>query len=260
MKSTGTRRSVISAIVLALVSVLAIAGAADAKKKHHKSSKPKPVTLVSKQAASIPAGTKATFDSVSGNELTPEIDGKAQSTIKVAKKDNFPIKSAQVAAIVKPSSPAAYTIGVSLALTSPSGATQFLNTPFFSPPDTTPGSNDPGSPVGVGYGTGTNCNGSAMKFTDNSKRDPASENPNPAFDDPGFADFTSFPPYTSPVSQDLNSKFSGLNSKGTWTLTAFNPTRFGPLDPTHSNATDTSSLVCWSLTLKPQKLPKGQSA
>jgi hypothetical protein len=164
----------------------------------------------------------------------------------------------EVSAIVAPTSPTAHTIGMELLLTGPSGATEFLNTPFFNPPDLPGGGNDPGSPAGVGLGAGTNCAGTPMKFTNNSKLDPASENPNPAFDDPGFAEFTSFPPYTSPVSDNLNGVFKGSNSKGTWRLTAFNPFRFGE-DPAVA-AGDTSNLVCWSLHLTPQKLPKGQSA
>jgi hypothetical protein len=250
--STGKKRAVISMLVLALVSVLAVAGAADAKKKHKK--KVKPVTIISKKAAPIPAGTAATFDPVTLNQVTPFVEGKAQTTITVPKKKNFPIKSVEVAAIVAPASPSAIAIGVNLLLTGPSGAREFLNTPFrqesggFTP-------NDPGSPAGVGYGTGTNCSGSPMRFTNNSQRDPASENPNAAFDDPGFAEFTSFPPYTTPVFDNLNAVYKGLNSKGTWKLTALNPPTFGTPAPD-----TTSTLVCWSLTIKPQKLPKGQSA
>jgi hypothetical protein len=249
MTTSKKKRGVISLIVLALVSVLAVAGAADAKKKHHKPKKPKPVTKVSTQTAAIPAAAAPTFDGA-GNELTPFRQGKAQTSITIPKKKNFPIKSVEVAAIVAPGSPSAHTIGVNLQLTGPSGASTFLNTPFFTPPGSF-ATNDPGSPAGVGYGSGTNCNGSPMRFTDNSPRNPASENPNAAFDDPGFAEFTSFPPYTSPVGTNLNSIFKGLNSKGTWRLTAFNPS---------TTATDTNTLVCWSLTLKPQKLAKGESA
>ncbi len=257
--SSATRRGVISVIVLALVSILAIAGAADAK-KHHKPKKAKPVTKISKHSVLIPAGTPATVDTAPPfNQTTPEIDGKAQATITIPKKKNFPIKSVEVAAIVAPTSPTANTIGVELSVIGPSGAEASLPTPFYSPPDTTPGSNDPGSPAGVGYGTGTNCAGNAMKWTNNSHRSPASENPNAAFDDPGLADFTSFPPYTSPVGANLNSVFKGLNSKGKWKLTAFNPPRFFGTEASR-NPVDTSNIVCWSLTLKPQKLPKGQSA
>jgi hypothetical protein len=247
------KRAAISLIVIALVSVLAVAGAADAKKKHKKP--PKPVTVTSTQKAAIPPGTNGTFDG-SGNELTPFVDGKAQTAITVPKKKNFPIKSVEVAAIVAPATPSATTIGVALRLTGPSGATEDLTTPFRNPPGGFGTPNDPGSPVGVGYGTGTNCSGSPMRFTNNSQRIfVASENPNPAFDDPGAAEFTSFPPYTTPVFDNLNAVYKGLNSAGTWKLTALNPPSFA------TPPADTSStLVCWSLTIKPQKLQKGQSA
>jgi hypothetical protein len=244
--STGKNRAGIRVLSIALVSVLAVAGTAEAKKKQKK--KVQPLTIISKQAVPIPAGIAATDSGPPDfNQLTPQIDGKNGSGITVPKKKNFPIKSVEVAAIVTPSSPAATTIGTSLVLTGPSGATVFLNTPFRTPA----GGNDPGSPAGVGYGTGTNCAGSPMRFTNNSQLQPASENPNPAFDDPGFAEYTSFPPYTSPVSDNLNATYKGLNSKGNWKLIAFNPSTL---------AQDTETLVCWSLTLKPQRLPKGQSA
>jgi hypothetical protein len=247
--SSGKKRALISMLALALVSVLAIAGAADAKKKHSK--RVRPVSLISKQAAPIPVGTAATFDPVSGNQLTPFIDGKASTAIRVPRKSNFPIKSVEVGVIVTPGSSTATTIGTNLLLVGPTGASQFLNTPFRTPSDTAFGGNDPGSPTGVGYGTGTNCAKGAMKFTNNSQRQPASENPNAAFDDPGFAEFTSFPPYTSSVSDNLNATYKGLYSKGTWKLFAFNPS---------TDAADTETLTCWSLSLKPQRLPKGQSA
>jgi hypothetical protein len=248
-----TKRAAISLIVLALVSALAVAGTSEAKKKH-KSKAPKPVTVTSTQSAPIPPGTAGTFDG-SGNELTPFVDGKAQTAITVPKKKNFPIKSVEVAAIVAPASPSAVTIGVDLLLTGPTGAREFLNTPFRASPGGIGTPNDPGSPPGVGYGTGTNCSGSAMRFTNNSQRDPAAENPNAAFDDPGFAEFTSFPPYTTPVFDNLNAVYKGLKSAGTWKLTALNPPEFGP-----TPRDTTSTLVCWSLTIKPQKLAKGQSA
>jgi hypothetical protein len=247
------RRAAISLIVIALVSILAVAGTADAKKKH-KNKPAKPVTVTSTKTALIPPGTQGTFDG-SGNELTPFTDGKAQTAVTVPKKKNFPIKSVEVAAIVAPASPSALTIGVNLLLTGPSGAREFLNTPFRQEPGGLGTPNDPGSPVGVGYGTGTKCSGSPMRFTNNSQRDPASENPNAAFDDPGFAEFTSFPPYTASVFDNLNAVYKGLNSAGTWKLTALNPPTFGVPAPD-----TTSTLVCWSLTVKPQKLPKGQSA
>ena len=254
------RRVAISLIVLTLVSVLAVAGTAAATKKHKKP--PKPVTITSTQTASIPRGTAGTFDG-SGTQLTPDASGKAQTTINVPKKKNFPIKSVEVAAIVAPASPSALTIGVEVMCasfpsfyqqTGPSGTSTFLNTPSRDlPGDRAP--NDPGSPTGVGYGTGTNCSGSPMRFTSNSGRDPASENPNPAFDDPAFAEFTSFPPFTAPVFTNLNGLYKGLNSAGTWKLTALNPPLPGATPP------DTSSrLVCWSLSIKPQKLPRGESA
>jgi hypothetical protein len=249
--STGKKRAVISVLVLALVSVLAVAGAADAKKKHKK--KVKPVTIISKQAAPIPAGIAATDSGPPDfNPVTPQIDGKNGTGITVPKKKNFPIKSVEVGVIVAPSSPSANTIGTELVLTGPSGATEFLNTPFRDPGNVAFGGNDPGSPAGVGYGTGTNCAGSPMRFTNNSQRTiPASENPNATFDDPGFAEYTSFPPYTASVFDNLNATFKGLSSKGNWKLIALNP---------NTAPGDTSTLVCWSLTLKPQKLPKGQSA
>jgi hypothetical protein len=246
--STAKKRVVISVLALALVSVLAIAGAADAKKKHSK--RVKPVSLISRQAAPIPVATAATFDPVTFNQLTPYIQGKASTAIRVPRKSNFPIKSVEVGVIVTPGSSTATTIGTGRLLVGPTGASQFLNTPFRSPPGGF-GSNDPGSPAGVGYGTGTNCAKGAMRFTDNSQRQPASENPNAAFDDPGFAEFTSFPPYTSSVSDNLNASFKGLYSKGTWKLFAFNPSTV---------AGDTETLTCWSLSLSPQRLPKGQSA
>jgi hypothetical protein len=245
-------RVAISLIVAVMVSILAVAGTADAKK--HKNKPPKPVTITSTQTAPIPPGTFPTFDG-SGNQVTPQVDGKAQTSITVPKKKKFPIKSVAVAAIVAPASSSSITIGTILRLTGPTGTTVTLNTPFRNPPGFP--ANDPGSPAGVGYGTGTSCSGSPMRFTNNSQRDPASENPNPAFDDPGLVEFTSFPPYTASVGDDLNGLFKGSNSAGTWKLTALNPPPFGfPAPPPDT----TSTLVCWSLTLKPQKLPKGQSA
>jgi hypothetical protein len=254
--STAMQRGAIGVLGLALACFLAIAGQANAKKKPYH---PKPLTVTSKQTAAIPAGTAPTFDG-SGNQLTPFVDGKAQTTIRVPNKKNFPIKSVEVSAIVAPTSPAAHTIGVGLRLTGPTGASTFLNTPFFTPPGSSGfGSpNDPGSPAGVGYGVGTNCAGSPMKFTNASQLNPASEFPSSAFDDPGFAEFTTSPPYTAPVFTNLNSVYKGLNSKGVWKLTANNSFRFG--ESATANAADTSTLVCWSLTVKPQKLPKGQSA
>jgi hypothetical protein len=254
--STATQRRAIGVLVLSLACFLAIAGPANAKKKPYH---PKPLTLTSKQAAAIPAGTTATFDGA-GNQLTPSVDGKAQTTIRVPNKKNFPIKSVEVSAIVTPTSPAAHTIGLGLRLTGPTGASTFLNTPFFSSAGSSGfgATNDPGSPAGVGYGVGTNCAGSAMKFTNASQRFPGSEFPSSAFDDPGLAEFTSSPPYTTPVFTSLNAVYKGLNSKGVWKLTANNPFRFG--QSATANAADTSTLVCWSLTLKPQKLPKGESA
>jgi hypothetical protein len=252
MNSGWEKRPVaVGLIVLALLSALAIAGTADAKKKHKKP--PKPVTITSTQKAPIPPGTAATFDG-SGNQLTPDVSGRAQTAINVPKRKNFPIKSVEVAAIVAPASPSALTIGVELRLTGPSGTSTFLNTPSRDlPGETAP--NDPGSPTGVGYGTGTTCSGNPMRFTSNSGRDPASENPNAAFDDPAFAEFTSFPPYTAPVFNNLNGLYKGLNSAGTWKLTALNPPVPGATPPSTS-----STLVCWSLTIKPQKLPRGESA
>ena len=253
--STAKQRGAIGVLLLALACFLAIAGPANAKKKPYH---PKPLTVISKQSAALPAGTAPTFDG-SGNQLTPGVDGKAQTTIRIPNKKNYPIKSVEVSAIVTPTSPAAHTIGLGLRLTGPTGATAFLNTPFFTPPGGFAANNDPGSPAGVGYGVGTNCAGSPMKFTNGSQLTvPGSEFPNPVFDDPGFAEFTSPPPYTAPVFSNLNSVFKGLNSKGAWKLTANNPFRFG-LTPAQ-NAADTSTLVCWSLTVKPQKLPKGESA
>jgi hypothetical protein len=256
MNSECTKmRAAISLIVIALVSILAVAGTADAKKKH-KNKPPKPVTVTSTQTAAIPPGTPATTTGVfpTQTQVTPNVDGKAQTTITVPKKKNFPIKSVEVAAIVAPATPSSVPIGIELRLTGPSGARDLLNTPFRDQGGFP--ANDPGSPPGVGYGTGTSCSsGSPMRFTINSQRDPSSTNPNPAFDDPGLAEFTSFPPYTTPVFDNLNAVYKGLNSAGTWKLTALNPPTFGTPAPD-----TTSTLVCWSLTIKPQKLPKGESA
>jgi hypothetical protein len=162
-----------------------------------------------------------------------------------------PIKNLEVSAIVAPTSPNSQTIGIGLRLVGPSKAIASLATPV-TIPAFFPGVPQP--PKGVGYGTGTNCKSKSgpMTWTVNSEKTLLSGfPPDPTTDDPGQAEFTSFPPYAEKVFTNLNAVWKGLNSKGTWRLIATNGS---------TNGADTATLVCWSMSVTPQKLAKGESA
>jgi hypothetical protein len=225
-------------LVFVLIGALALVPAAGAKK----SKTAKTATFTNAKAVPIPTATPA-------GGGAPFTTGKAESDITVPKKKNVPIKSLEVSAIVAPSSASAQTIGIGLRLVGPSHAIATLATPFGGIAGF-PGI--PSPPKGVGYGTGTSCKSGAMTWSNNSEKTfLSSQPPDPATNDPSQAEFTSFPPYAEKVFTNLNAVYKGLNSKGTWRLIALNGS---------TTAADTASIVCWSMTVKPQKLAKGESA
>jgi subtilisin-like proprotein convertase family protein len=183
--------------------------------------------------------------SAATNTAYSSTSAKATSTIKVPRKKKALIKDVNVGVRLNVNSPAFTTAGITLLLVAPNGQTQFLLADFQTGGEGTEG-------TGLGNGP-SNCSSGTMRFDDQAHREiissvPPTQPSNPYSESPdaGFAEFTAFPPYAVSVQPvGFLGSYKGAQAKGIWSLVLLN-----------SSTQDSSTLLCWQLRIKPEKVTK----